>query len=741
MSDSDETVCEEVDDPATESPFRLSPSIIAAKPRNYMLNKSALGDVPTTGDSPSSPEFLPPEAKVQKLAINEKTGTAKTRGGEELKSSWASSTTKDKQDGEKLLSIKEKEDKIEELLVSLESDLARGIPLKESSVFPRVKQLMTAVKTQLAHFTHYQQQQRQQIVNFNVEPKTNQDGLSSQGTYDARCKLLELAAQQKELLKLLQGQKKLFEKIQALKQKAKTLPEHVIPAVEVHCKSRGVKNMQQESKEKSTLSTASMTTLASNINLSSDTVCTKTMNCATSICSQHLTFSTISHCTTLEDQTQPCLVMPSYNPTNVRHVSTATHTSMTSPILQSRIQDTVLTGGQVCYVEGKQVNVLPRGLNTSVAKSFAFAQAAQAHATTPSLSSNSVTSASATDTKVVTEYVSNAQSGISCTWLSGIPEESSLMSSVNASVLNCSASLQPISVTTSLSKSTQLVPAVRYPITSSTLQSSLMLCSENSSQVLKQATLAGQRTSTPSQVSSMNSMTVSQPQPGAWTKSPVNTSSQIPSGGPSKLHATKTTSTPLKGPTVQSGRSSSLQRKGSFGSDLPDIKTLISHNVIEAGMNVLSIQHEGRNFEASLRSNGLIESAGGETFRTPMAWMRAVTGSWNTIKQSHAYKMVHFKGKPLALFTIPSKEKDTCENKDKQASITRDLLCNCGQKESMKSGLMTSWDDVAKLLTDCQVMHINKDEMIPSDSFLPIDFWEATHEVDVPQSVLDGLDF
>lgn len=91
-----------------------------------MLNKSALADVPTTGDSPSSPEFLPPEAKVQKLAINEKTGTAKTRGGEELKSSWASSTTKDKQDGEKLLSIKEKEDKIEELLVSLQSDLARG---------------------------------------------------------------------------------------------------------------------------------------------------------------------------------------------------------------------------------------------------------------------------------------------------------------------------------------------------------------------------------------------------------------------------------------------------------------------------------------------------------------------------------------------------------------------------------------------------------------------------------------
>lgn len=54
---------------------------------------------------------------------------------------------------------------------------------------------------------------------------------------------------------------------------------------------------------------------------------------------------------------------------------------------------------------------------------------------------------------------------------------------------------------------------------------------------------------------------------------------------------------------------------------------------------------------------------------------------------------------------------------------------------------MTSWDNVAKLLTDCQVMPINKDELIPSDSFLPIDFWEPTLEVDIPQSVLDGLEF
>ena len=70
-----------------------------------------------------------------------------------------------------------------------------------------------------------------------------------------------------------------------------------------------------------------------------------------------------------------------------------------------------------------------------------------------------------------------------------------------------------------------------------------------------------------------------------------------------------------------------------------------------------------------------------------------------------------------------------------------ELLCSCQQKTSMNNSLMTSWEDVAKLLIDCQVMPINKDELIPSDSFLPIDFWEPTLEVDIPQSVLDGLEF
>ena len=406
-----------------------------------------------------------------------------------------------------------------------------GTPLKESSIFAQVKQLMTTVKTQLAHFTRYQKQQRHQIASFTVESKTNQDGFSSQRTYKTKCKLLELAAQQKELLKLFQGHKNLFEKIQMLKEKAKTVTEHVLPAVEMHCKSYGAKNMQLEIKENSAVSSASMTMLASNINLSSDTVCTKTINCATSICLQPLTLSTASQFTTLEDQTQPCHVMTSCSPTNGRHVSTTTHTSVTCPLLQSSIQDTVLTGHQVHYVEGKQVYMLPQELDTSVAKSYSFIQPPQAHFTTARLSSNTKTSASATETRLTTANVSDAQSGTSCIWLSGIPMVSALVSSVDTPVLSSFVSLQPMS----------------YPSTSSTLQSSLMPSSENSSQVLKQATHAGQKT-TPSQVSSMNSMTVSELQPRAWAKSSVNIPSQITSALPSKLQATKTTSTPLKGP-------------------------------------------------------------------------------------------------------------------------------------------------------------------------------------------------
>ena len=57
------------------------------------------------------------------------------------------------------------------------------------------------------------------------------------------------------------------------------------------------------------------------------------------------------------------------------------------------------------------------------------------------------------------------------------------------------------------------------------------------------------------------------------------------------------------------------------------------------------------------------------------------------------------------------------------------------------SGLISSWEDVAQLLTNCRVMPIGNDELIPSDSFLPPNFWDSANEADIPQSLLADLDF
>ena len=48
---------------------------------------------------------------------------------------------------------------------------------------------------------------------------------------------------------------------------------------------------------------------------------------------------------------------------------------------------------------------------------------------------------------------------------------------------------------------------------------------------------------------------------------------------------------------------------------------------------------------------------------------------------------------------------------------------------------------MAQLLTDCTVIPIGEDELIPTDSFLPAHFWESTNEVDIPASVLEEVDF
>ena len=447
-----------------------------------------------------------------------------------------------------------------------------GMAFSENSVFTEVKHLMTTVKTQLADFTCYQQQRRQEIAKYSNQAKSTQDGSSSQWTSETKCKLLELAAQQKELLKLLQGHKKLFEKIQALKQKAKSVTKHIIPAVEVHCKSHGVRNVQQEVKDKSTLSSPSMTLPASDVNLSS----TKTKNASNlGKQSDKNTSTALTNVSSSYTQnrympisSQPLVMSAvSQSPATVIYVSGTTPTSVASSIMP---QNVVLTGGQLYQVGGKQVYVLPRGLTTSVASPFTVAQAAQLqHVTTARLPSSRTTTASTAKEATVTKERNDLTGGLSVTkstqsiglntatlpsralqsWNSRITEMSSQLSSPNTPVPSSVVSSLPISATISLSNTARPVSAVKSLSTSSILQNTLLpnLCSETGSQVGKQASHAIHST-TISQSLNEKTITVSQVQPSARAKSPLDTLSQNSSAVPSSLQATTTTSTVSKGP-------------------------------------------------------------------------------------------------------------------------------------------------------------------------------------------------
>lgn len=76
-----------------------------------------------------SPEYLPPSAKIQRLANKEKQsteGSAKSRVDNEVQGLQATTADMEKTATEKLSLIREQEEKIEELMVLLESNVKRG---------------------------------------------------------------------------------------------------------------------------------------------------------------------------------------------------------------------------------------------------------------------------------------------------------------------------------------------------------------------------------------------------------------------------------------------------------------------------------------------------------------------------------------------------------------------------------------------------------------------------------------
>ena len=281
-----------------------------------------------------------------------------------------------------------------------------GMTPKENPIFAEVKHLMTTVKTQLADFTHDQQQQRQGIANSSNGEPGSQEGSSSQWTPQTKHKLFELAAQQKELLTLFQCHKKQLDKIQALKQKARsaTCIKHIIPAVEAHCKSKRWVNVQQEIMDSTQQPSLVNSSCASNTNPLVVATCENTIpnittkqgneisvskhtsiplmnvpsshmeNSCRAIHSQPLVTSAVKH------------VTASQTPVTLFHHVSSANLTTPSIISQPRVQNVVLTAGQLYQVGDRQIYVLPRGL--PVTPTFTVTQATQV---TAKLTSTTVT--------------------------------------------------------------------------------------------------------------------------------------------------------------------------------------------------------------------------------------------------------------------------------------------------------------------------------------------------------------
>ena len=351
----------------------------------------------------------------------------------------------------------------------IEISCTAGMTPKENPVFAEVKHLMTTVKTQLADFTRYQQQQRQEIANSSNGEPGSEDGCSSQWTSQTKHKLLELATQQKELLTLFQQHKKLLEKIQALKQKARSATKHIIPAVEVHCKSKRGVNVQQGTTDRntqqsllSTLSTLSKNPLAVTGANTIPNITTKQGN-EPSV-SKHTSISlmnvpsnyTETSCRAIPSQpsvTSAVTQVTSCTPVTVFHnVSSA---SLTTPLIMSqpRVQNVVLTAAQLYQMGGRHIYVLPQGL--PVTPTFAVTQAAQVAA---KLSSTTYTT-SATPEMALIPSVSVTKSAqghtlntvvslpsTAASWLGQISQSSSKVTSIGTGVPSSSVTLPNLDI-------------------------------------------------------------------------------------------------------------------------------------------------------------------------------------------------------------------------------------------------------------------------------------------------------
>lgn len=242
---------------------------------------------------------------------------------------------------------------------------------------------MTQVKTQLAEFTVYQQQRRHQIAQYNNESQDTHSSSESQHTFDIKQKILQLAAQQKELLACLQFHKKLLEKMQTLKKSTKANAKNTLPAIEKYvssCSTSASVNIAVSipsgvtAHNTSVLANKSRQDNKQSVNNSQPAPPTSSLKHGMWQNSSALSMeSSCASQTMLSDKRsqlqQAPLSCTSVVAGNNNYLSSETQSqSLLTPLSmpQQRAQNVVLTAEQFFQVGDKQVYVLPQGLLSSI---------------------------------------------------------------------------------------------------------------------------------------------------------------------------------------------------------------------------------------------------------------------------------------------------------------------------------------------------------------------------------------
>ncbi|XP_046841122.1 uncharacterized protein LOC124435224 [Xenia sp. Carnegie-2017] len=150
------------------------------------------------------------------------------------------------------------------------------------------------------------------------------------------------------------------------------------------------------------------------------------------------------------------------------------------------------------------------------------------------------------------------------------------------------------------------------------------------------------------------------------------------------------------------------------------LEALVGRGILKAGKNVLSTASEGRLYSASLSDNGRIISTGGEGFKSPRSWIKAICGSKRKVKNDVAWKMVLYKNKPLleyALTTVAPETFETATTAQATSSTENNRRKSCKE-------VITTAEGLKSLLKNCRVTGIDKNEILSVPVEMQGDFWD-----------------